>query len=590
RVAVIDDGFDLEHPDLAPNFSAEGYDVSALPNGEADNDPSAESSDFHGTQTAGVIAAVMNNDINITGICPECEILPVRLLGFGGPFDLYQSQSWVAAEAIIWAVEHGAAVINNSWGPPDGNPNEFLHSNELFNLPEVVSDAFTFASRCGRGGESTRDNLCSDSPGSGTLIVFAAGNGNEPLAYDGYASDPRTLAVGAINAQGLRTYYSDYGPQLDIVAPSGGRYPLPKITTTDLHGSAGLDVEDSTDQFSGTSASAAMVSAAAGLILSGYPELTLAQLKESLLLSAMAMDTDLAFYNEGRSQKYGYGRLDVSAALSLAASYESGCSFYIEACGNLRDDDCDGISDSDEPECQICIPDANNEVCDGRDNNCDGYIDEYFICETNDKPICAPCESSHQCGEALSCLPGGPFIGNYCLVSCSDNNDCPNGYLCQSDTCLPASGDRILDCLDILQCGGAEECDGIDNDCNGIIDDIAADGSAALSANAACDQQGVCEGKKAWCHQGSWLCQRAEEWQADENKCDALDNDCDGQTDEGALCEARAKLQDPPDSNNCNNLSPTAPALPAILLLLLYVLLIRRTRPIHLRRSKKPQR
>jgi subtilisin family serine protease len=94
RVAVLDDGFDLDHVDAL--FAPIGLDLSADP---SDADPSPGLRDDHGTQTAGVIGAIGFNGRGVTGVCPACEILPVRLIGSGGAPDLYTSGS-AAAEAI----------------------------------------------------------------------------------------------------------------------------------------------------------------------------------------------------------------------------------------------------------------------------------------------------------------------------------------------------------------------------------------------------------------------------------------------------------------------------------------------------------
>src|SRR5690606_12721200 len=123
--------------------------------------------------------------------------------------------------------------------------------------------------------------------GLGTLVIWAAGNGNELVTYDGLAANPFVLAVGAVDAAGERAYYSDFGPPLFLVAPSSGGSSLPAVITTDLSGGAGESAGDYWDRFGGTSAAAALVSGAAALVVAAYPDLTAAQVAESLARSAM---------------------------------------------------------------------------------------------------------------------------------------------------------------------------------------------------------------------------------------------------------------------------------------------------------------
>ena len=104
-VAVVDTGVDASQPDLAPRVLP-GPDFV---NGDSD----ASDDQGHGTAVAGIVAATGNNGIGTAGYCWQCRILPVKVLGSDGAgFD-----SWVA-QGIIWAVDHGAKVVNASLGSP----------------------------------------------------------------------------------------------------------------------------------------------------------------------------------------------------------------------------------------------------------------------------------------------------------------------------------------------------------------------------------------------------------------------------------------------------------------------------------------
>lgn len=113
-VAVIDEGVTSNHPDL-PNsrqVRLNGSNIASSVDGTPDNDPSPvnspHSGNNHGNACAGIVAASHNNEIGISGIAPNCKIMPVRI-AWG------QSSSHYA-DAIIFAHNHGADIISNSWG------------------------------------------------------------------------------------------------------------------------------------------------------------------------------------------------------------------------------------------------------------------------------------------------------------------------------------------------------------------------------------------------------------------------------------------------------------------------------------------
>jgi hypothetical protein len=440
RVAIIDDGFDLAHPELEGRFAPERFNLSAgLP---GDGDVAFRSGDFHGTETAGVIAAAADNGIGLRGVCPECLLVPVRLLGGGGPADLYEIDSSVAAAAIVWAVDEGHAdVINNSWGPPDGSPYTAGDEQTLYAIPRALDEALFYAVRQGRGG-------------LGAVVTWAAGNGAELATYDRFASHPAVLAVGAVDARGRLAFYSDFGPTVSLVAPSSGAADLPAITTCDISGDGGLAPGDYLASFSGTSAAAATVAGAAALVLARYPALTAAQVMEALRLGAQPIDVAAGHYDaSGRSLLYGFGRLDVALALAVASTYADGCTHGFELCGNGLDDDCNGEVD-DADRCAPCIPDAPHELCDGRDNDCDGLVDEDFACQSTERPVCAPCTASAECATDARCRPAAGFPGSYCFALCGELGECASGTTCDGEVCRLDTSDAVRSCADVHPCGG----------------------------------------------------------------------------------------------------------------------------------------
>lgn len=300
-IAIIDDGVDRTHEDLQGDKFVPGYDFY-----DSDADPSAveANEDWHGTAVTGTIAANGWNAMGGTGIAPGCRVMPVRLVA--GPTTDAQD-----AEAIRWAAENGAWIISNSWGPPDGNP-LIPGDEQVYPLPDIVKSAIDYAADEGRGGK-------------GCLIFWAAGNGNEPVGYDGYASYGKVLAVGACDDQGVRSYYSDYGPELDLCAPSDGGVTS-GIWTTDFTGTGGYNpmnvaygdaAGNYTSSFGGTSAAAPLAAGVAALLLSREPGLTREEATARLLSTADRADPRSGSYGlDGHSDYYGSGRINARAALT----------------------------------------------------------------------------------------------------------------------------------------------------------------------------------------------------------------------------------------------------------------------------------
>lgn len=305
-IAVIDDGVDLSHEDFQAGMFVPGYDFY-----DNDSDPSAVPSngDYHGTAVTGVAAARGDNGTGVTGIAPACRVMPIRLVGG-------ETSDEQDANAIHWAAAQGASIISNSWGPPDGNP--FIGGDEvIYPLPDIVRAAIDYAADEGREGR-------------GCVIIWAAGNGNEPVSYDGYAACGKVIAVGACDDHGLRPYYSDYGLELSVCASSDGG-SSPGILTTDLMGGDGYNYGSArygdtagnyTNDFGGTSAAAPLAAGVAALLLSREPELTRGEVRERLQSTADRVDLDHASYDlNGHSPLYGHGRVNACAALTGSGRY-----------------------------------------------------------------------------------------------------------------------------------------------------------------------------------------------------------------------------------------------------------------------------
>ena len=132
------------------------------------------------------------DSIGASGVAPRAKLMPIRLASGLG--------SQQEANAFRWAADNGADVISCSWGPADGrwfDPNDPRHQS-VFRLPASTRLAIDYATTNGRGGK-------------GCVILFAAGNGNESVDNDGYASYEGVIAVAACNDRGKRSVYSDFG-------------------------------------------------------------------------------------------------------------------------------------------------------------------------------------------------------------------------------------------------------------------------------------------------------------------------------------------------------------------------------------------
>jgi len=272
KVAVIDDGVET-HEELTGRVLP-GYTPNT-PGGLG----SPGGSDAHGEACAGIVAAAKDNSLGISGVAPKALVIPINI------FQGVLSTADVAG-AIDWAWDEGGAdVLSNSWG-----------YNSSSGTDDIVN-AITRARTLGRGGK-------------GATVVFASGNGGGAVAFP--ANVNGVVAVGAINKFGAIWGYSNRGPELDLVAPSGDIGGAGDVVTTDRTGGFGYVSGNYYYNFGGTSAACPQVAGAAALILSLNPNFTESQIVSYLRSTA----TDMGAI--GFDNTFGYGRLKVSAAMAAA--------------------------------------------------------------------------------------------------------------------------------------------------------------------------------------------------------------------------------------------------------------------------------
>jgi len=260
KVAIVDEGVDYTHPELTECFDpgTRGYDFV-----DDDDDPRpVNGSEMHGTHVAGIIAAGNNNSVGIAGWA-NVTLYSCRALndsGSGFTSDI--------ADGVRWAVDHGVRVINLSLGATSSS--------------SVLQDAVTYAWN------------------HGVLLIAASGNNGMrgvffPGAYD------QCVAVGAFDSTGGLAEFSNYGPELELVAPGVGI-----LSTTPGNHYYFMD---------GTSMATPEVAGLSALLFSYRPGLSNRQVRA--ILDASAIDQGSA----GRDEYYGYGLVNGFRALSLAQLY-----------------------------------------------------------------------------------------------------------------------------------------------------------------------------------------------------------------------------------------------------------------------------
>jgi len=412
-IAINDDGMDINHEDftgkLEPelNFISDWMEQMAI--GNFGN---------HGTSVAGVAAALADDSVGGAGVCPGCRVLPHQLGAFS--FTSFQLTDSEIADGFQNQVDAGAWVINNSWGFATGEPAYADSSLPLPPLPMIISGAFDYADQNGRSG-------------LGTLNVFAAGNSNDQL--DPYSAYPTTVAVAAVGDNGLKSYYSSFGPDVDIAAPSNGA--LTGITTSKAGGGH-------VDNFGGTSSAAPFVAGVFGLVLSANPALTAAEARDIVEQSASQIDPMYGAWTDGKSPYYGAGMINAYVAVQMANG--------------------------------SCADPAN---CPAPSDDCGGTCGTAMLCDNC--RTTADCAADHVC-QALASL--GEMV---CVPT--DTAGCPAGTSAVNGYCLPTLQTCGL-------CGTQEECNGRDDDCNGSVDDggVCGGNARCFIDGIGCETGQVCAG------------------------------------------------------------------------------------------------
>lgn len=268
KIAIIDTGVDVSHPDLAANIDRSSMKNFVEPGQPPDDDYG------HGTHVAGIAAAVGDNAQGLAGVAYRSRIMPIRVLGVDGTGD-----TWDTIAAIEYATQRGAAVINMSLGSSDSS--------------EVEAAAIKAAID------------------AGTVVVAAAGNEAVDGNYVEYpASYPGVISVAAVGPDDRRAAFSNYNSWVTIAAPGVDIFSTIPTRMTALAQAPAVPY----GFLSGTSMAAPFVAGAAALVAAQYPSWTPAQIGERLKRMAREL-TAPGDPIVGFDVYHGAGLLNVGGAL-----------------------------------------------------------------------------------------------------------------------------------------------------------------------------------------------------------------------------------------------------------------------------------
>ncbi|MHC1665583.1 S8 family serine peptidase [Stenotrophomonas geniculata] len=370
-IAIVDDGLQIAHPDLAANVAAvAGKNFANQSNNPSPSNPDR---DNHGTMVGGIAGAVGSNNLGVRGVASAATLKGFNFLASnaqGNSNSNIEYSWWDGAEVA------DVGVFNNSWGSSPGNPNLPLaySQNDITAYEQAMS-----GTRGGRGGiyvKAAGNNHNNGARSDGTDIC-SADTKNRNTGCIPAGRDPRNnlfnvITVAAVRADGVRSSYSSTGSALWVSGFGGengwqrqvvpGQLAIrydPAILTTDVTGCAQgsnkntslrntLDGDQSaidstcnyTGKMNGTSAATPMVSGVAALLLETNPNLSYRDVKYILATTATRNDPNRAAvtHSDGRvlvpgwtvnaagraySNWYGFGVVNAARAVEVAENFQS---------------------------------------------------------------------------------------------------------------------------------------------------------------------------------------------------------------------------------------------------------------------------
>ena len=276
KIAIIDKNFEPTHEDIAEN-------VILTYNAEDESTNVTGSGTSHGNTCAGHVGA-LDNDVGIIGSAPESELILIK----------YGNTDAADIRAFDKALNEGVKVISCSWGSYDVPPSLASKLQEVYN--------------------------------AGITVVFAVGNDGSSLD-DIYIYDESELSsvigVGASCENNDVCAYSNYGTNIDIIAPGGEHHDSIGLLGLDNSGESGDSnqkelVNNNYTFDSGTSYSAPLVAGIVALMYSVNPDITPLEVRDILIQSAQKVGEGIAYDNSGFDLNRGYGKIDAYEAVNLA--------------------------------------------------------------------------------------------------------------------------------------------------------------------------------------------------------------------------------------------------------------------------------
>ena len=255
-IAILDNGFDLSHPEFA------GKIVNAW-NVVTRSDklfPAGQQGNEHGTHVAATATGLADNNLGLCGIAPNCKLMPIQLGDESG-----QMTSLSVVAGVLYAIHHNADVVNMSLGmmfPPEVTSIPEEQQRQL--TKELYPDEEKFWDELFQFGEEAK-----------MVMVLAAGNQNILAGIDPFARSKRTLIVAAYSPAQNKADFSNYGEFSNISAPGVNIYSA-------VPGNAFNFLD-------GTSMASPIVTGGVALIKSKHPDWTAEQITDALIKTAKPM-------------------------------------------------------------------------------------------------------------------------------------------------------------------------------------------------------------------------------------------------------------------------------------------------------------
>uniref|UniRef100_A0A9J8BFC0 Neuroendocrine convertase 2 n=2 Tax=Cyprinus carpio TaxID=7962 RepID=A0A9J8BFC0_CYPCA len=299
-IAIMDDGIDYLHPDLASNYNAEAsFDFSS-------NDPypypryTDDWFNSHGTRCAGEVSAVSNNNICGVGVAYNSKVAGIRMLDQPFMTDIIEASSISHMPQVI-------DIYSASWGPTDDG-------KTVDGPRELTLQAMADGVNKGRGGK-------------GSIYVWASGDGGsyDDCNCDGYASSMWTISINSAINDGRTALYDESCSSTLASTFSNGRKRNPEagVATTDLYGNCTL-------RHSGTSAAAPEAAGVFALALEANPNLTWRDLQHLTVLTSKRNKLHDEVHQWRRNgvglefnHLFGYGVLDAGGMVKLAREWKT---------------------------------------------------------------------------------------------------------------------------------------------------------------------------------------------------------------------------------------------------------------------------